>query len=186
MGSSSVLAVSHPSLHFVSSNLLVSAKLSYPLNTFQLKTSKTPTLSSSSSLPSSCLSVLHKSLPLAASVVILLSSYPAKAGFLSGFSGIESVPGPELPQIDFLSRFNEQNQKKYAENDARFRDTPLLKKLLEKSKLNKEKNRQDIQDKYCIRGAEWGVGDCSAEAMSPEEKDNFISMLKQKAGMKND
>lgn len=30
----------------------------------------------------------------------------AKAGFLSGFSGIESVPGPQLPQIDFLNRLN--------------------------------------------------------------------------------
>lgn len=25
---------------------------------------------------------------------------------MSGFSGIESVPGPQLPQIDFLNRFN--------------------------------------------------------------------------------
>ncbi|KAK3013708.1 hypothetical protein RJ639_009799 [Escallonia herrerae] len=30
----------------------------------------------------------------------------ATAGFMSGSSGIESVPGPELPQIDFLNRFN--------------------------------------------------------------------------------
>lgn len=44
------------------------------------------------------------------------------------------------------------------------------------------RNRQEIQDKYCIRGAEWGVGDCSAEGMSPEEKEKFILMLKQKAG----
>jgi len=32
-----------------------------------------------------------------------------------------------------------KNQKFYAENDARFKDSPLLKKLLENSKLNKEK-----------------------------------------------
>lgn len=30
----------------------------------------------------------------------------AKAGILSGFPGIESVPGPQLPQIEFLDRFN--------------------------------------------------------------------------------
>jgi hypothetical protein len=35
--------------------------------------------------------------------------------------------------------FTEENQKKYAENDARFKETPLVKKLLEQSKLNKEK-----------------------------------------------
>ncbi|KAJ0037451.1 hypothetical protein Pint_23541 [Pistacia integerrima] len=113
----------------------------------------------------------------------------AEAGFLSGLPGIESVPGPELPQIDFLNRFNvetpfsEENQKKYAENDARFKESPLLKKLLEKSKLNKEKNRLQIENKYCLRGAEWGVGDCSAEGMSVEERDKFIEMLKQKAGV---
>ena len=30
----------------------------------------------------------------------------AQAGFLSGYKGIESVPGPELPKIEFLERFN--------------------------------------------------------------------------------
>ncbi|KAK4403081.1 hypothetical protein Sango_1048800 [Sesamum angolense] len=99
-------------------------------------------------------------IPIAAAVAIVLWTNPAHAGFLSGLSGIESVPGPQLPQVDFLNRFNEENQKRYAENDAR--------------------NRQEILDKYCIRGAEWGVGDCSAEAMSPEDKENFIAMLKRR------
>ncbi|KAB1208229.1 hypothetical protein CJ030_MR7G007396, partial [Morella rubra] len=112
----------------------------------------------------------------------VLSISAAKAGFMSGFPGIESIPGPKLPEIDFLNRFNEENQKKYAEADARFKSSPLLKEFLEKTQRNKEKNRQGIQDKYCIRGAEWGVGDCSAEGMSPEEKEKFILMLKQKAG----
>ncbi|CAA0828734.1 Unknown protein [Striga hermonthica] len=122
-------------------------------------------------------------IPLAVSLAVVLWSNPAHAGFLSGISGIESVPGPQLPKVDFLARFNEENQKKYAENDARFKESPLLKKLLEQTKLNKEKNRQQILDKYCIRGAEWGVGDCSAEGMSPEDRDKFIAMLKQKAGV---
>ncbi|XP_012448262.2 uncharacterized protein LOC105771364 [Gossypium raimondii] len=147
---------------------------------------KTSSFSSSSPcyLPLNC-SVLHKSfVPLAASVTILLSPIPAKAGLLSGFPGIESIPGPQLPEIEFLNRFNEENQKKYAEADARFKSSPLLKQLLERSKQNKEKNKQEIQDKYCMRGAEWGVGDCSVEAMSPEDKENFIAMLKEKAGIK--
>ncbi|KAJ0095909.1 hypothetical protein Patl1_16736 [Pistacia atlantica] len=152
--------------------------------------------SSCSSPSSSPFRVLRYSIiPLAASAAILLSSNLAEAGFLSGLPGIESVPGPELPQIDFLNRFQrldlptfetpfaEENQKKYAENDARFKESPLLKKLLEKSKLNKEKNRLQIENKYCLRGAEWGVGDCSAEGMSVEERDKFIEMLKQKAGV---
>ncbi|XP_051122110.1 uncharacterized protein LOC127245326 [Andrographis paniculata] len=128
--------------------------------------------------------VFHKSVvPLAASIAVLVGANPAHAGLLSGFPGIESVPGPQLPQVDFLNRFNEENQKMYAENDARFKDSPLLKKLLERSKLNKEKNKQEIMDKYCLRGAEWGVGDCSTEGMSPDERDKFIAMLKQKAGV---
>ncbi|PNY03267.1 hypothetical protein L195_g026592 [Trifolium pratense] len=103
---------------------------------------------------------------------------------MSGISGLESVPGPQLPQIDFLKRFNEENQKKYAENDARFKETPLVKKLLEQSKLNKEKNSKEIENKYCLRGAEWGVGDCSAEGMSPDEREKFIAMLKERVGEK--
>lgn len=121
--------------------------------------------------------------PLAVSLVLLWSN-PAQAGFLSGLKGIESVPGPELPKIEFLDRFNEENRKKYAENDERIRSSPLIQEFLERSKRNKEKNKQEILDKYCIRGAEWGVGDCSTEGMTAEEKESFIAMLKLKAGVK--
>ncbi|KAL1355916.1 hypothetical protein HN51_007877 [Arachis hypogaea] len=150
---------------------------------FQIAVSKRDT-DAEFSLSFSCLpsfNAIHKTVPLAASIAILLWSPPAHAGFMSGMTGIESVPGPQLPQIDFLTRLNEENQKKYAENDARFKSSPLLKKLLEQSKLNKEKNRREIENKYCIRGAEWGVGDCSAEGLTPEERENFIAMLKQNA-----
>lgn len=124
---------------------------------------------------------LQSSLPLAASLSMLLWSNPVNAGFLSGSTGLESIPGPQLPQIDFLNKFNEENQKKYAEFDQRFKSSPLLKKLLEQSELNKQKNKQEIQDKYCLRGAEWGVGDCSTQGMTENQKDDFIAMLKEKA-----
>lgn len=45
------------------------------------------------------------------------------------------------------------------------------------------RNKRSIEDKYCLRGAEWGVGDCSTAGMTPEERDNFIALLKQKAGV---
>lgn len=121
--------------------------------------------------------------PLAISLVLCWST-PAQAGFLSGSTGIESVPGPELPSIEFLNRFNEENQKKYAENDERIKSSPIIKELLERSTKNKEKNKQEILDKYCLRGAEWGVGDCSTEGMTPDERDTFIATLKQKVGDK--
>ncbi|KAG7558611.1 hypothetical protein ISN45_Aa05g002530 [Arabidopsis thaliana x Arabidopsis arenosa] len=143
---------------------------------------------SSSSSSSSSSSPFHHLLcksafPLAASLTLLLSPCTAEAGLMSGSPGIESVPGPELPKIEFLDRFNAKNQKFYAENDARFKESPLLKKLLENSKLNKDKNEREIQDKYCLRGAEWGVGDCSTTGMTDEEKEKFITMLKKKTGV---
>ncbi|RDX85874.1 hypothetical protein CR513_32865 [Mucuna pruriens] len=179
MGSSSLPSfIQMPSTHSS-----FSEKLSTHLKKFQIGTPTRDThFSWSCSSPPSC-KALHKSVPLAASLAILLWSTPAHAGFMSGISGLESIPGPQLPQIDFLKQLNEENQKKYAENDARFKSSPLLKKLLEKSQLNKEKNRKEIENKYCIRGAEWGVGDCSAEGMSPEEREKFIAALKQKAGV---
>jgi hypothetical protein len=39
-----------------------------------------------------------------------------------------------------------------------------------------------IQHKYCLWGAEWGVGDCSTEGMSDQEREDFILELKKRAG----
>ncbi|XP_039052887.1 uncharacterized protein LOC120194731 [Hibiscus syriacus] len=95
--------------------------------------------------------------PLAAFVAILLSPVPAKDGLLSGFPGIESVPGPKLPEIEFLNRFNEENQKKYAEADARFKSSPLLKQLLERSKQNKERTSKKFKTSTAYE-EQMGVG----------------------------
>nr|XP_017182636.2 uncharacterized protein LOC103416498 isoform X2 [Malus domestica] len=158
---SSPSALSHSSFTISSTNLNVWEKPGNLHSRVQVKSCKRPTTvvvcsGSSSPAPTSRRRVLlQSSVSLAASAAILLCSNP------------------------------EENQKKYAENDARFRSTQILKELLEKSKLNKEKNSKEIQDKYCIRGAEWGVGDCSAEGMTPNEKDKFIAMLKEKAGVKD-
>ncbi|KAK7368145.1 hypothetical protein VNO80_10168 [Phaseolus coccineus] len=177
-------ATSLPSfIQMSSTHSIFTEKLSTPRKKFQIRISTRHTYSLSWTFPSlpSC-KELQNSVPLAASLAILLWSTPANAGFMSGISGLEAVPGPQLPQIDFLKNLNDENQKRYSENDERIKSSPLLKKLIEKSKLNKEKNRKAIENKYCIRGAEWGVGDCSAEGMSPEEREKFIAMLKQKAG----
>ncbi|KAH0467803.1 hypothetical protein M5K25_004424 [Dendrobium thyrsiflorum] len=123
---------------------------------------------------------LTVAIPIATSISVLLWTTPVNAGFLSGFTGLESVPGPQLPEIDFLKKWNDENQKKYAEFDSRFKQSTVLKELLEKSKLNKERNKREIQDKYCLRGAEWGVGDCSTQGMTAEERDTFIETLKKK------
>lgn len=36
----------------------------------------------------------------------ILGSWSAEAGLMSGSPGIESIPGPELPKLEFLDRFN--------------------------------------------------------------------------------
>ncbi|PUZ42248.1 hypothetical protein GQ55_9G568700 [Panicum hallii var. hallii] len=121
-------------------------------------------------------------IPAAAALSLVLWTSPASAGILSGFSGLESTPGPDLPRLEFLEKWNAENQKKYAEFDNRFKNSKVLQDLLEKSKKNKQKNERLIQDKYCLRGAEWGVGDCSTEGMSEQEREDFISELKKRTG----
>ncbi|KAL6645080.1 hypothetical protein ACP70R_016688 [Stipagrostis hirtigluma subsp. patula] len=111
----------------------------------------------------------------AASLSLVLWSTPVNAGILSGSTGLEAVPGPELPRVEFLEKWNAENQKKYAEFDSRFKNSKVLKELL-------ERNERQIQDKYCLRGAEWGVGDCSTEGMSDQEREDFISELKKRTG----
>lgn len=113
-------------------------------------------------------------------LTFLLSSTPAQAGVLSGSSGLESVPFPELPGLDFLKRMQEENKKKNEAYDGQFKSSPLLQELLKRSKANSERNKQEIQDKYCERGAEWGVGDCSTIGMSTEEREAFMEMLRKK------
>lgn len=47
----------------------------------------------------SVLLLMHK-------VIVFMIMAIAHAGLLSGFSGLESMPGPELPKIDSFARFN--------------------------------------------------------------------------------
>lgn len=42
------------------------------------------------------------------------------------------------------------------------------------------RHKKEIADKYCERGAEWGVGDCSLVGMTQEEKEAFMKVLKKK------
>lgn len=43
----------------------------------------------------------------------------------------------------------------------------LVKRLLESSAQNKEKNKKAVIDKYCLRQAEDGVGDCAGLRLIP-------------------
>lgn len=110
----------------------------------------------------------------------------ARAGILSGASGIESTP-PPLPPVeapDFLKKMGDAQRKKYADFDENLSNSPILAELLKKSKDNKEKNKQEIANKYCARGAEWGVGDCSLEGLSVKDREAFREALTRAAAPK--
>lgn len=53
------------------------------------------------------------------------------------------------------------------EEDIRVKSTDLVKTLLERSELNRDKYRKELQDKYCYRQAEDGVGDCAGLRLIP-------------------
>lgn len=53
------------------------------------------------------------------------------------------------------------------EEDLRFEGTDLVKSLLARSDLNREQNKKELANKYCLRQAEDGVGDCAGLRLIP-------------------
>ncbi|KAG0565842.1 hypothetical protein KC19_7G017700 [Ceratodon purpureus] len=119
-------------------------------------------------------------LPFAACTLLVASPLPAGAGILSGASGMESVELPSIPEPDFLKKLQEGKKKMYENQDETFRTSSYLQELLKKSKDNAAMHKKEIADKYCERGAEWGVGDCSLVGMTQAQKEEFMKVLRQK------
>ncbi|KAG6552600.1 hypothetical protein Mapa_005800 [Marchantia paleacea] len=137
-------------------------------------------------LSTSCLESVNPSslaaflLPVAAACTVLTAfPTPVEAGILSGAGGLESLQLPSLPEPDFLKKMQENSRKKYEDFDSRFKASPYLQGLLKKSKENAELHRKEIEDKYCERGAEWGVGDCSLNGLPQADKDAFLEALRK-------
>ncbi|KAL3681522.1 hypothetical protein R1sor_024478 [Riccia sorocarpa] len=129
------------------------------------------------SIPSSFAAFL---LPVAAACTVLTAyPVPVEAGILSGSSGLESLELPSLPKPEFLKKIQEENQKKYADFDARLKASPYIQGLLKKSKENAAMHRKEIEDKYCERGAEWGVGDCSLNGIPQADREAFLEALRK-------
>ncbi|KAL2620377.1 hypothetical protein R1flu_000582 [Riccia fluitans] len=141
-------------------------------------------LSSSSpeSLIPSSSSIAAFLLPVAAACTVLTAyPIPVEAGILSGSSGLESLdlPSVNVPKPEFLQKMQEENRKKYEDFDARLKASPYIQGLLKKSKENAEMHRKEIEDKYCERGAEWGVGDCSLNGLPQADKEAFLEALRK-------
>eukprot|EP00850_Spirogloea_muscicola_P024541 SM001017S09158 [mRNA] locus=s1017:641:2062:- [translate_table: standard] len=114
----------------------------------------------------------------------LLGGAAAEAGILSGSPGLEYFDPPSPPSgflkvpVD-VDKIQATQKKRYQDFDENFKKSPLLQGLLQKSKENAAKNKQIIEDKYCERGAEWGVGDCSLNGLPAEAKEAFRARLAQ-------
>lgn len=115
---------------------------------------------------------------------IISNGQPAFGGILSGAPGLESVPSISIPQPDFLKKIADSQKQKYEDFDENVKTSPLLQQLLKKSEENREVNRAAIQNKYCQRGAEWGVGDCSLQGLTEEDKAAFFKILQAAQGEK--
>ncbi|GAQ80061.1 hypothetical protein KFL_000450170 [Klebsormidium nitens] len=114
---------------------------------------------------------------LAAAGLSLATVTPAQAGILSGSQGLEQAEAPGLPEIGLFKQIKEGNKKRQDDLDSSFEQSDLLKELRKKSADNKEKNKKEILDKYCVRGSEWGVGDCAVKGL-PESVESAQSTRK--------
>ncbi|GLC45669.1 hypothetical protein PLESTB_001318400 [Pleodorina starrii] len=93
---------------------------------------------------------------VAASALLLGSQQAVNA---VGIESVDLLPS-SLEKPAALSKYADEQKQKLADADEAFQNSDTLKALLERSEANKAKNRKDIQNKYCYRQAELGVGDC--------------------------
>ncbi|CAI5942392.1 unnamed protein product [Closterium sp. NIES-64] len=121
--------------------------------------------SPSSSSASSCASAASH--PLALSLTVAA----AAAALVLLPSAALVLPQPALALSE---------RERYEQLDSNFLSSPILQKLLKQSEENREKNRQEIENKYCLRGAEWGVGDCAlGDDATAEEKQDYLEALRE-------
>ena len=74
--------------------------------------------------------------------------------------GIEAIPPAEKVEGGFL-QLRKRNQELLDKGAEAFENSDILRKLREQTDANKAKNRKALQDLYCRRQAEMGVGDCA-------------------------
>lgn len=93
-------------------------------------------------------------------VAMLSAAVMASAAFLGSPVG-PVVAAEEVAVVEGLFKgYNEPQKKKLEAAEQSFEQSGTLKALLEKSEANKAKNKREIQNKYCYRQAELGIGDC--------------------------
>ncbi|GBG65384.1 hypothetical protein CBR_g50745 [Chara braunii] len=117
------------------------------------------------------------------------SGYTAEAGILSGSAGLQSVDPPSIDvlsdAVDSVRKVQERNRREQEDLDEQVKSSSLVKELLKRTEENREKHRREIENKYCARGAEWGVGDCAIKGRAAsreeakEEREAVLNALKR-------
>lgn len=97
----------------------------------------------------------------AALAAALLTCSTAAPALATGLEAIDLLPSSiETPAM--LAAMAEGRREKLAEADSAFQNSDTLKKLLEKSRENADKNKKEVQNKYCYRCVSMGTLMCLA------------------------
>lgn len=113
-------------------------------------------------------------LSLAAGIFFTAASRPAVA------SGLESIPLPDMSSPisdsvnDMALQWKQRNQATLDAAESQFQEGDLLKQLKERSDAKREQRRRELTDKYCMRQAEMGVGDCAGLQLIPGATKNGV------------
>lgn len=72
---------------------------------------------------------------------------------------------PEAPAL--IRDIRDAQQKKLADEATAFENSDFLKDLRARSDAKKVERKKEIADKYCMRQAELGIGDCGGLKLIP-------------------
>ena len=95
-------------------------------------------------------------------------------------SGLESIPLPDMssPISDSVNgmalEWKQRNQATLDAAESQFQEGDLLKQLKERSDAKREQRSKELRDKYCMRQAEMGVGDCAGLQLIPGATKNGV------------
>ncbi|KAL4448508.1 hypothetical protein ABPG75_005727 [Micractinium tetrahymenae] len=100
---------------------------------------------------------------LAAAAAAAVAPRPAAA------TGLESIdlPAGTMSTPDVVSQIKARNQKVLDEAEASFQNSDLLRTLKERSDANRADRKKTLEERYCMRQAELGVGDCGGLRLIP-------------------
>ena len=80
-------------------------------------------------------------------------------------AGIERIDVPMPSGV--TSEGRDRNQAVIDAAEDTFQNSELLRSLKERTELKKDQRKKELQDRYCMRQAEIGVGDCGGLRLIP-------------------